>query len=39
MVNTVPPQLVQTYWRSPLTWFVMSFPEHPGHCNWLVSTV
>ena len=30
MVSTVPPQAVQTYWRSPLTWLAIRSPEHPG---------
>jgi hypothetical protein len=38
MVNTVPPQSAQTYWRSPSTWFVIKWPEHPGQSNWSVPT-
>ena len=30
MVSTVPPQLAQTYWRSPLTWLVMRSRSNPG---------
>ena len=37
MVSTVPPQLAQTYWRSPLTWLVMRSPEQPGQSHWSVS--